>query len=60
MQQDPSGAGGKSASSSASAASAINFGSMTTPEGGLSTMGVIVIGALGLLAFIALVVVAKK
>lgn len=54
------GAGGKSASSAASATSAINFGAMVSPDGGLTPLAGVILAALGLLSFIALVVVAKR
>jgi hypothetical protein len=52
--------GGKSASSSASAASAINFSGLSDGNGGLSSMGLVVVALIGVAALIGLVVVARK
>ncbi len=55
------GGGGKSASSSASSASAINFGSdLVTPDGGLTPLAGVILGALGLLAFVGVIIVAFR
>lgn len=47
-------------SAAASSANAIQFGNVLTPDGGLTPMAGIILAAFGLLAFIALIVVAKK
>jgi hypothetical protein len=57
------GGGGKAASSSASSASAINFaggGAFITEDGGLGPLGVGLVLALGLAAFMGILVIARK
>ena len=56
------GGGGapKSASSSAAATSGLDFGGMTTPDGGFSPLAVIGLSALALVSFLVLVIIAKK
>lgn len=65
MQTDfnqPGGGGGagKSAASAASATSGNNFAGLVSPDGGLTPLAGVILAALGLLSFIALVVVAKR
>lgn len=52
--------GGKAASSSSSSTSGNNFGAFTNDDGGLTPLAGVILGAVALLAFITLVVVAKK
>lgn len=52
--------GGKAASSSSSSTSGNNFGGFVNDSGTLTPLAGIILGAVALLAFIALVVVAKK
>lgn len=54
------GAGGKSASSSASASSAIQFGNLVSADGGLTPMAGIILAVFGLMAFMGLIVLARK
>jgi len=56
------GGSGKSASSSASSASAINFGggALVSPEGGLTPLAGVILGIGAFLAFIVLVIAARK
>lgn len=56
------GGGGKAASSSASSASAINFGSggLVSDNGGLTPLAGVILGGLSLLAFVGLIIVARR
>lgn len=66
MQNDynqPGGGGGApspSSSAASAASSAIQFGNLVSADGGLTPLAGVILGVIGLLAFIALVVVAKK
>jgi hypothetical protein len=54
--------GGKSASSSASSSSAINFGggSLVSDNGGLTPLAGVILGAVALLAFVGMIIVARR
>lgn len=56
------GGGGKAASAASSSSSAINFGGngLVNSDAGLSPMAAIVLAALSLIAFIGLIVVARR
>jgi hypothetical protein len=56
------GGGGKAASSSASSASAINFGSgqLVNADGGLTPLAGVILGIFSLVAFVGLIIVARK
>lgn len=56
------GGGEKSASSSASSASAINFGggALVNDYGGLTPLAGVILGAVALLAFVGMIIVARK
>lgn len=54
------GGGGKAASSSSSSTSGNNFGGFQDSDGGLTPLAGVILGGVALLAFVALVVVARK
>ena len=54
------GSGDKATSSASSSTSGNNFGGLTTPDGGVSPIAVIGLSALGLIAFLTLIIVAKR
>lgn len=55
------GGGEKSASSSASSASAIQFGDrLVNDSGGLTPLAGVILGVFSLLAFVGMIIVAKK
>ena len=61
QQGGGSDGGGKSASSSASSASAINFGgALVSDNGGLTPLAGVILGAVALLAFVGMIIVARK
>lgn len=56
------GGGGKAASAASSSASAINFGSggIVNSDAGPTPLGFIIIGAISLIAFLGVIVLARK
>jgi hypothetical protein len=54
------GGGGKAASSSASSTSGINFGGLVSDNGGLTPLAGVILGALALLAFLGVLIVATR